>query len=114
AGVGKKNLVEMRDEREQPVGQKARERRDIHLYQVRQISVDHASQRGADRRMVAPDREYSKAAQQVEIALALAVVEILAASLAKADVIPDGLENANHLLVEATSVQVKAVGFVGF
>src|SRR6266404_1784606 len=63
--------------------------------------------------MVAAEREHAKAAQQIEIAHLLPVIEILPASLAKSDVIPDGLENADHLLVEATFVEVEASGFVG-
>ena len=63
--------------------------------------------------MVAAEREYAEAAQQVEILPVRAVVEILSASLAKTDVISDGLENADHLLVEAVLVQAEAVGFMG-
>ena len=63
--------------------------------------------------MVAADGEHAIAAQQVEIALSFAVVEILAASLAKADIIPDGPQHSDHLLVEMAGMQIKAFGFVG-
>ena len=55
AGIGEKHLVEMRHEREQPLGQQAGERRDVHLHQIGQIGVEHALQRRADRRMVAAE-----------------------------------------------------------
>src|SRR5262249_27034674 len=64
--------------------------------------------------MVPAERKYSEAAQQVEIAVSLPVIEVLAASLAKADVIPDGLEHTDHLLIEAAAMQVKAAGFMAF
>src|SRR4051812_246763 len=62
--------------------------------------------------MVAAEREHAKAAQQVEIAVVFTIKEVLSASLAKAHIIPDGLENADHLLIEAASVEVEAVGLV--
>ena len=113
AGIGEEHLVEMRHQIEQPVGQDAGERRDVHLHEVGQVGVERALQRGADRRVVAAEREHAEAAQQVEILPVRAVVEILSASLAKTDIISDGLENTDHLLVEALLVQAEAVGFVG-
>ena len=112
AGIGEEHLVEMRHEREQPLGQNAGERRDVHLHEIRQVGVEHALQRRANRRMIAADREHAEAAQQVEIAVALAVVEVLAASLAKADIIADRPQHPDHLLVEAAAMQAEALGFV--
>ena len=112
AGIGEEHLVEMRHQREQPLGQDAGERRDVHLHEIRQVGVEHALQRGANRRVVAADREHAEPAQQVEISVVVAIVEVLAASLAKAYVISDRLENADHLLVEAALVQAEALGFM--
>jgi len=113
AGIGEEHLVQMWHEIEQPVGQNAGQCRDVHLHQVGQIRVERAFQRGAHRRVIAPEREHPETAQQIEILPVLAVVEVLAASLAKANIIADGLENADHLLVEAALVQAEAIGFMG-
>src|ERR1043166_8831696 len=113
ARIGEEDLVEMRHQVEQPVGQDAGERRDVHLHEIRQVGVERALQRSADFRMVAAECEYPEAAQEVEILPVRAVVEILPASLAKTDIISDGLENTDHLLVEASLMQAEAVGFVG-
>src|SRR6185436_7937140 len=75
---------------------------------------EHAFQCGPNRRMIATEREHAKAAQQVEIAVVRAVVEVLATSLAKAYIISDRLEDTDHLLVEAMLVQAEAVRLVGF
>ena len=62
--------------------------------------------------MIAPDREHAIAAQQIEIPLTLAIVEVLSLSLAKADIVSDGPQHAHHLLIETTGMEVKALGFV--
>src|SRR3954469_1620937 len=113
AGVREEYFFKMRHEREQPLGEQARKRRDIHLNQIGQIGVEHALERSAYCRMIAPDREHAIAAQQINIPLTLAIVEVLSLSLAKADVIPDGPEHPHHLLVEPTGVEIEALGFVG-
>ena len=64
--------------------------------------------------MIAAEREHAEAAQQIEIALALAVVEVLPLPLAKSDIIADGPQHADHLLIETARMQAKALGFVGF
>src|SRR2546423_1564897 len=79
-----------RNQRRKPLGQNARQRRNIHLHQVRQIRVEHALQRGTNRGMVAAEGKNAEAAHQIEVADNLAVIEILSASLAKSHIIPDG------------------------
>ena len=63
--------------------------------------------------MVAAEREHPEAAQQIEIAAVLAVVEVLAPSLAKADIIPDGPQHPDHLLIDAPGMKVKTLRFMG-
>ena len=41
AGIGEERLFEMRHAREQALGQDARQRRDIHLNEVRKFAVEH-------------------------------------------------------------------------
>ena len=111
AGVREERLVEIRHVGEQPLGEDARERRDVHLHEVRKIAVQHAFQRVTQHRMVAADREHTEAGQQVEIALVLAVVEVLALAALEADVETDGLEHPDELLVQVAGMQRPALGF---
>ena len=67
-------------------------------------------QRVAQRRMVAADAEDAEAAQQIEIARARGIEQILTRAAAELDVIADGPQHADHLLVEMAAVHVIAVG----
>ena len=60
--------------------------------------------------MVAPDREHAKAGQQVEIARAVAIVEVLPLPLLEADIVADSLENPDELLVQIPIMQGAALG----
>jgi hypothetical protein len=55
--------------------------------------------------MIAAEREDAEAAQQVEIAIARSVEQILAFAGCKAHVEADGLEDPDHLLVQMLPVQ---------
>ncbi len=44
AGVGKKHLVQIGNQLQQPLGEHAGKRRDVELHQIRQIAVKHALQ----------------------------------------------------------------------
>ena len=94
---------------QQPLRQNAGERRDVHLHEIGQFGVEHALQRLAQRRMIAADREHAKAAQQVEIACPVAIVEILALPFLEADIVADGLKHADHLLVQVARVHGTAL-----
>ena len=96
---------------EQPLRQDTGQRRDIELHQVGQVGVEHALQCLAHHRMVAAEREYAKAAEQVEIARAITVVEVLTGALLEADVVADGFEDADELLVEMPGVHRTALRF---
>ena len=63
AGIGKKHLVQIWDMLEQPFGQHAGKRGDVELHEIRQIGIEHAFQRMAQRRMVAAYRKNAKSAQ---------------------------------------------------
>ena len=63
--------------------------------------------------MIAADREYAIAAQEVEVADSIAVIQVLPASPAKTDIVPDGPQHTDHLLVEAAGVEAETLGFVG-
>ena len=109
AGIGEEHLVQIGHVFEQPLGQHAGQRRDVELHEIGQVAVEHALQRVAQRRMVAADREHAKAAQQVEIARAVAIEQILALALLKADVVADGLEHAYQLLVQVARMHGTAL-----
>src|SRR5258707_13298743 len=112
AGVGKKHLVEIRYELEQPFRQHAGERRDVELDQIGQIRIEDALERFTQRGMIAPDREHAVSAQEVEIFVAFAVEQILSGAAAEPNIIPNRAEDANHLLVEMARMSLVAVGFV--
>ena len=99
AGIGKEHLVEIGRLRQQPLRQNARERRNVHLDQIGQFGVENAFQRGPQGRMIAADAEHAEAAQKVEIARSRPVIEILAGAPPEADVITDGPEHPDHLLI---------------
>src|SRR5262245_31205780 len=61
--------------------------------------------------MVAADREDAESTQQVEVARARAIVEILSSAAAEADVVADGPEHAYHLLVEKAAMHRPALIF---
>ncbi len=50
--------------------------------------------------MVASDREHTETAQEVEIAHPVAVIEILRLPLLETNVVADGFEYADKLLIE--------------
>ena len=110
AGIGKEHLVEIGHPLQEPLGQNSGQHRHVELHQVGQVAVEHAFERLAHVRMIAADREHAEAAEQVQIAGALAVVEIGALAAAEADVIADGAQDPHHLLVEMAAVQPVAFG----
>ena len=55
--------------------------------------------------MIAADAEHAPAGEQVEVAVALAVEEILPLPRAEADVVADRLQHPHHLLVHVRGVQ---------
>jgi len=96
----KKNFVEIRHVFEQPLRQYAGQGGDVELHQIRQIAVEHALQRRAQRRVIATDCKDAEPAQKVQIADAIAIEEILTLALLETYIIADGFEHAHHLLVE--------------
>jgi hypothetical protein len=108
ARVGEEHLVETaRRGREQPLGEDPRERRDVHLHEARQLALEHLAQRGDERRVVAADREHAEARQQVEILLALVVVEIGTVRAHVVAVEADRLEHAHVLRVQVALVEIE-------
>ena len=61
--------------------------------------------------MIPPDRENTEATQQVKIAIAFPVVEILALAATKTDIVSNGPQDPNHLLIEMANVHGKTVAF---
>ncbi len=112
AGVGKKYLVEIRRELQQPLCQHAGERRDVELDQIGQIGVEHTLEGFAQCRMIAPDGEHAVSAQEIEIFVALAVEQILSGAAAEADIISNRPQHPDHLLVEMARMRLIAVGFI--
>src|SRR5205085_2449534 len=96
---------------QQPLGQYACESGDIELHEIRQVGIEHAFQRLAQRRMVPPDRKNAETAQEIKIFVAGAVVEVLALAFLESDVVADRLQHAYELLVEMARMHGAALGF---
>ena len=111
AGIGEKDLIEIRCVDEEALGQDAGERRNVHLDEIRQLAVEYALEGFAQVRMVTTDREHAESAEQVEVAAALAVVQILPGAAAEACVVADRLENPHQLAVEVPAMHGIALGF---
>ena len=60
--------------------------------------------------VIAADRKHTPSAQEIEILLAMRIVQILAGPAAIPLVETDRLEDAHHLLVEMTGMQRIALG----
>ena len=106
AGIAEEQLFHAGEARQQALGEQAAQQRDVHLHQVRQLGCQGLLQGADHRRMVAPDREDAEAAQQVEIAIALLVVEIGAEAPGVVAVEADGAQHADHLRIQIAVVEL--------
>ena len=79
AGVAKENCVEIRRRAfRQRLGQQSAQERAIHLHHVRQIELEHVTNRLFHHRMVPANIENAVATEKIEIRLVVHVVEIRA------------------------------------
>ena len=107
AGVAEENCVEMRwralcDR----FRQEAAQERTIHLHHVRQIEIEHITDRLFHRRMIAADIENGIAAQKIEIGGVIHVVEIRALGSGIDFVEPDHTLCGNERAVDVPLVQL--------
>ncbi len=102
--IGEEHLVEIGRLGEQPLCQHAGERRHVHLHEVGQFRVQDAFERGPQCRMVPADAEHPEAAEEIEIARSGPVIEILADAAREADIVADGPEHPNHLLIKVAAM----------
>jgi hypothetical protein len=72
--------------------------------------VQHVAQDLDHLRVVAPDREHAPAGEQVEIAVALRVEEVLPARLGVRDVVADRLQHLHDLPIQILVVQRVLLG----
>src|SRR5262249_7072472 len=84
----------------------------VELDQIGQIRIEHAFERFAQRRMIAPDREHPVSAQEVEIFASLAVEQILSGAAAESNIVSDRAQDPHHLLVEMARMSLISVCFV--
>ena len=108
-GIGKEYLVEMRHECQQALGQNTGKCRHAHLHKVGQLAVKHGIEGFANRRVITPNAEHAPAAQQIEILLAVLVVQILPDTTLIPLVEADSLEHMHHLFVEMARMQLIAL-----
>ena len=93
AGIRKKDLVQIRHVFQQPLGQHAGQRRNVELHQVGQVAIEHALQRLRSAGWFRPIAKTPNPLSRVEIAGAVAIEQVLALTLLKADIIADRLED---------------------
>src|SRR5215212_6055603 len=62
--------------------------------------------------MIAPERENTKTAEEIEVAAVVAVVEVLPASTPEGYIVADRPQHADHLLIEMAGMQGEAFGLV--
>ena len=110
-GVDKECFFQMRHACDKFFCEQAGERRHIELDKTRQVSVEYALERVADDWMIAANRKGAETAQQIEITFAIAVIEIRPFGAAEADVIADGSQHADHLIIEVPAVERVSVAF---
>ena len=113
-GIGEKHLVEKGHELQQTLGEKARQGRDIHLHEIRQIGRKHRFQGLPHGRMIAADAEDAPAAQEIEITRAALIEQILAAATLEGDIEADGAQSPHHHLVHIKRMKLVSFGFAIF
>ena len=109
ARIGEDHPVEPGRIVQQPLGQDAGQRRNVHLHKVGKIAREDARQRVAKAGMVAADAEHAPAAQQIEVTRARAVKQVLTGAAAKAEIVADGTQHAYHRLVHMARMQCVAL-----
>src|SRR5437016_7728654 len=112
ARIGEEHLIEMGNTCKEPLCQNAGECGDVKLDKVGQVCVEDVFKDVAHYRMIAPERKYAPAAEQVDILVSAPIIEILALSADEADIVSDGPQDPDHLLVQELAVQGIALGFV--
>ncbi len=110
AGIAEEQLVEPRHPRRQPLGEQPGEQRDIELHHAGEFAVQHLFEGGDHRRVVAAHGEHAETAEQVEIAVAVAVEQIGALGADVIGIEPDGLEHAQKLGIEMPVEQRELLG----
>ena len=106
AGVAEKHLCQpVRAALEKLLGKQPAEQRDVHLHHVGQLAGQHILQGLNHRRMVTPQGIDAEATEQIQILVALIIVEIRALGASIDPVITNGLEHAYHLRIEMLLVQ---------
>src|SRR4051794_18487959 len=105
SGIRKEHLLEVGHVTQQTFRHDAGQNRDVHLDQIREVAVENFFEGIANGGMIAPDRKYAPAAQQIKVTLAVFVVKVLRLRPLISSVKSDRLQNPNHLCVEISAVQ---------
>src|SRR5260370_5706001 len=95
-----------------PLRKHPRERRDIHLNEIRHFARKHLAQRIMNARMVAADCEDAPTTQKIEIPGALTIPQILSLSAHEPYIVADRFQHAHHLLVHVARVKRLTVGLI--
>ena len=86
ARIREENLVEIRDETKQTLGEQTGKDGHVHLHEIGQIAGKHLAQRFTQQRMIAADPEHAPSAEEIKITGAGAIEKILALTGAKSDI----------------------------
>jgi hypothetical protein len=79
------------------------------LHQIGQVAVEDALQRLTQGRMIPPDRKNAKTAQQIKIARAITIEQVLTLALLKAHIVTDRLQDPYQLLIQVARMHGTAL-----
>ena len=111
AGISEEHLVHIRRVFQQHFCKHAGQCRDVHLHKIRQVAIKNAFQRRAQNGMVAADRENAESRQQIEIARAIAIEQILPYAALEPDIVANGFQHLHELLVQVPRMHAAALPF---
>jgi hypothetical protein len=99
-GVAEKGLLQPRRVARQALCKQPGEKGDIELDEPRELSIQHLPERAHHGRVATADGEHAKAAQEIEIAVALGIEQVGSLAARVGDVEADRLEDAHELGIE--------------
>ena len=91
---------------QQLLGEQSRQQRHAELHRPGRRELEHLDERGAHARVVAPDVEHAEAAEHVEVAPVVLVVEVLTLGASPDAVEADRLQHAHELRVDPVRVEL--------
>lgn len=95
--------------RDQALGQNTGKRGNIELDEIGEFAVEHAFQGITNHGMVTAEREHPEAAEEIEVTHIVAIEEVLPLPALEPDVVTNGFENPDELLVQIPRMERAAL-----